>query len=56
MKANPMRVLYMGALVLLAPAASASAQSAATPAPGDVVLVLVCPATPCRFRQGENRV
>src|ERR1017187_4617436 len=52
-KTSPMRILCIGALVLLASAVPAGAQSAETPGSGEVVLVIVCPTSPCRFRQGE---
>jgi hypothetical protein len=47
-----MRILILVALVLLAPAFPAGAQGPETPAPGDVLLALVCPVSPCRFRLG----
>jgi hypothetical protein len=48
-----MRILILAALVLLAPAFPVGAQSPETPAPGEVLLALVCPVSPCRFRLGE---
>jgi len=48
-----MRILCLGALVLLAPSVPAGAQSAETPGFGEVVLAIGCPTSPCRFQQGE---
>ena len=48
-----MRIPILAALVLLAPAFPAGAQAPETPAPSEVLLTLVCPVSPCRFRLGE---
>jgi hypothetical protein len=48
-----MRIPVLAVLVLLALVLPAGAQGPGTPAPGDVLLALVCPVSPCRFRLGE---
>jgi len=45
--------LVFGSLILLAQAVPARAQSTATPDLSEVVVSLRCPASPCRFHQGE---